>query len=391
MSFVGFNFYNDTPGDGGWLYFSYLYSEENITENNESYVEYVTRDRAFAASQAWVEFYRNEETIQAFRLRYIPIFISTLVILLNLYFITCIGFVRNLRCAQFVLVLWQAFCDITSVGLSDIYYFTIRETQWYAKIIKRNTWLVKIEEFSFCHLNGFAQLINEYSTSLVLSFFAFERLVLIIFPFRAKTILSKKFYLTSSSLIILLDLFLWIAHFVAIVLDVEGCSIVTSTTSFWISQDFKFWGDLICFYAIPVGFCMACYSVIGFRLFHKSVDNGPSSRRGRARERRKLTLTYSFAISAASWAALWAFYYYSKYLWVYDSADAFQWGYFNLSVYMFNKYIFNLYSAIHPIIFLVINKSFRKPFFSVLSMIRKRLGAFIATFHCSELDTPQAN
>ena len=45
--------------------------------------------------------------------------------------------------------------------------------------------------YKACKFNEATRLINEYSTPLVLTFLAVERLIVVVFPFRAKQLLNK--------------------------------------------------------------------------------------------------------------------------------------------------------------------------------------------------------
>ena len=51
---------------------------------------------------------------------------------------------------------------------------------------RSSLWLGYSENNFFgCYARGFGQLINEYSTGLVLAFYAVERLILVVFPFKS--------------------------------------------------------------------------------------------------------------------------------------------------------------------------------------------------------------
>ena len=49
----------------------------------------------------------------------------------------------------------------------------------------------------YCFVTGVSFIINEYSTAFVIMFYAVERFILVVFPLKAKTILTKRNYIIS--------------------------------------------------------------------------------------------------------------------------------------------------------------------------------------------------
>ena len=195
----------------------------------------------------------------------IPTIMAILVFILNMYLLACLFFVAELRKVNFLLVGWQAVCDLFSVSIGDSLSYVLGYSAWWIRVQQDYSLLRIIGEFIHCHLNGLSQIVNEYSTCFALLFFAMERFIIIVYPFTAKTLLTRNFYLISFVAIVLFDLLLWGAHILTIILDVEPCDVKMSKTSFWMTKHAKFWGDLMLFLITPASLCTVAYGAIAVK------------------------------------------------------------------------------------------------------------------------------
>ena len=337
----------------------------------------------YIESDAYIYVINNLEFLTDLQLTYLPLSCSGFVISFNLYLLLCLCLVKELRAVRSLLIFWQGFCDIISVAVVDIIAFTLPNTDWFWKL-HRYDWFGKILYFNSCHLLGVGQIINEYSTGFVLSFYAFERLVLIFFPFSAQSLLTKKFYIVTFLTVIIIDLTLWTNHAIAIHRGREDSCNFLVYQSFWPNPKAKLWGDMTIFFVIPASFCFIAYALIGVRFIqrltvHRRQNSGTRNRNTTlltAAEKRNITLTICFLTSTFVWIVFWSIFYYARYLdFELANGDAyyFQWGYFKLFAWLFDKFVFNVYSAINPFLFLTINKSFQKP----LLWLGKRILRFV--------------
>ncbi len=125
--------------------------------------------------------------------------LGTLSLILNAYFICCIVGLTDLRKLQFVPLAWQAFCDIIAVSIFSNSYgikqlFPVAYEPGHEEMTSQQYW--------YCIGLKLSLLLNEYSTGPVLLLFAVERFILVVLPFRAKSILSTKYYIVSSVAVI---------------------------------------------------------------------------------------------------------------------------------------------------------------------------------------------
>ena len=115
----------------------------------------------------------------------------------------------------------------------------------------------------------FAHLINEYSTGLVLAFYAVQRLILVVFPFKSKLLLTKRFYCTSFVCVVIIDCMLLLAHGIAVYFGREPCTSITVYQSFWPNPLYRLWGNLIIFFCVPASICAICYTLISFQFMKR--------------------------------------------------------------------------------------------------------------------------
>ncbi len=337
---------------------------------NGSY-EYKGREyykNEFWLSEAYILFVRQNPGLPERLINKVLIIpILTLVTLLNLYLLICLAVVQDLKKSNFLLVAWQATCDLVSVALCDsVFYFAVR-TRFLRNLIpvQGSPVLNKILTLVVCHVSGFSQIINEYSTFMVLWFFAIERFILIVVPFKAKTMLTDRFYKRSFTAIVILDLLLWSSHSVAIATGREPCSQYSASVSFWYNKKWKFWGELFAFFIAPAVFCIFAYSAIaGSFLAAKLRQNNASS--SRKNSNRKVVLTLCFFSNTLAWIIVMSLFSYAKYLNIstFDNfriQDTRDWGYHRFVVFFLNKHILNMISIVNPLVFVVVNRKFQKP------------------------------
>lgn len=201
-----------------------------------------------------VEFFFHDfqDTHEKLNNDYLPWCSTFIIAILNTYMIICIFFVPKLRKVNFLMVFWQILCDIVSfpvLMLAGSLVFKINKSEH------------PIYRFFSCYAKGYGQLINEYSTGLVLAFHAVERLILVVFPFKSKAWLTKRFYSFSFLFIVVTDCMLWTAHGVSIFLEWEPCNMLIYE-SFWPNPTSRLLGNMVLFFGVPACICALCYFLI---------------------------------------------------------------------------------------------------------------------------------
>ncbi len=160
-------------------------------------------------SDAWQSIFARGNLVNKLRSLSFPMIICGLVLVFNSYLIFCLVAVKELRKPRFLLIFWQALCDVLSVSVMDFLYFGLFVNDFMGFYTKLP---LPFKNFILCHSQAFGQLINEYSTGLVLGFFALERFFFVVFPFKAKFWLTSKFYCFAFLFIVTLDFCLWVLY-----------------------------------------------------------------------------------------------------------------------------------------------------------------------------------
>ncbi len=364
-----FLFLNSSFDNGAIVYYKiyYYYPWEN-QYGNETYNKTVIYGSNWIGEAFEFFVFTHRELRDIIVDKVIPISMAALVLVSNAYFLLSFCLVKELKKCNFLLVAWQSVCDIVSVAVADSLFYVLRRSNIWQRLIAEtdSAFLIELDLAIFCYISGFAQIINEYSTSLVFFFFAVERFILVVLPFRAKSILTKSFYIRTFLGIVLVDLSLWIAHLVAIIVDHEPCGWKSAKVSFYYNETMKFWADLLVFFVTPALVCIVAYSVICVEFCKNNLKQTAS------KNNRNVTLTLCFFVNTFAWIILASLYSFSKYYQIFLLEwSQWDWSYFELILSYLNKHLLGAISVINPVVFLIVNRKFRKPLHSILAKCRK--------------------
>ena len=109
---------------------------------------------------------------------------------------------------------WLSSCDIICFSIIGVYqkvevvFFTeVTAVTTDSYVVQLNTWQSVVQLWGQVSIR-LEYLLNEYSTGPVILLMAVERFIMIVLPFKAQAILTHKYYMISSTILVLFGLFL---------------------------------------------------------------------------------------------------------------------------------------------------------------------------------------
>ena len=121
----------DTEGEGGLFYVIRTYYEEWEAADGEIVRNLTSSFReVYEVSDAQLFLSRNQRQIYYVREKLASV-MGILVLIFNLYLLISIAAVKELRSVKFLLLCWQASCDILSVSIGDFVFFVLMKFSFY--------------------------------------------------------------------------------------------------------------------------------------------------------------------------------------------------------------------------------------------------------------------
>ncbi len=105
----------------------------------------------------------------------------------------------DLRKLQLLLIAWLSFCDITWILNINIIIKIIGRTDSLSSAVEGGTIDSDLEHF----MSNLRSMLNEYSTGPVMLMLAVERFIFICVPFKAKEMITAKYYGLTSAIVII--------------------------------------------------------------------------------------------------------------------------------------------------------------------------------------------
>merc|ERR1712150_24290 len=303
---------------------------------------------------------------------YTNLCLAVIGLFLNLYFLGCIAFIKALRQWRYLLIGWQAFCDIIGQCILSITVHAIwlidrhpRARGWVEDLIGVKAW-VELNDFKSCQMYEIIRLINEYSVGPVLTFLAVERFIIVVYPFKAKQWLTQNVYIAASIFIPCFTVGMTLGYLQE---GRYGCW-EKGIKGIYRNQLVKFITDIFLIFVIPATACCVMYGFVASELMKSTKTKTTEGSEMAEKEKRNILLTKCFFGTTIAWIVCWSFtYYWESQRDTLKWRDEYKWTAGEYVIYQFKDFGMYVYTVINPIIFITANRQFQMPMKSMWNKI----------------------
>ncbi|XP_063724100.1 uncharacterized protein LOC134851798 [Symsagittifera roscoffensis] len=345
---------------------------------------------------AWYRYYLSQRSSGVFRMEgkhdeinlwkaVITIALGLIGLVFNTYFLACIASLKSLRQWRYVLIGWQGLCDLIGISILGTFQGLLRFADYNTTILNwiDDTWGFRTRmdwlTYKACKFNEATRLINEYSTPLVLTFLAVERLIVVVFPFRAKQLLNKWTYMGCSIGIPIFTVSMVMGIFRG---DNGRCG-YSGNGGLYRDGRTKFLFDIPLLFALPAMACLVMYGLVAAKLLRKPATAAAKNKDNNAdnkgkekseKEKRNILLCKCFFSTTVAWIVCWSYTYYWDSNTILEWRGRKEWTAGEYVLYLNRDLALYLYSVINPVIFIIVNRQFQQPIKMLVNKVKKCTG-----------------